>query len=240
MFNSNNIHYRIFFLHCNSIDRSPIEWLDCYHDTPVYVTSGFDLGIDDCIHEYEAGFNNYGQCDRFDETIVSGWWERHRQSLASRQLFTYSKGLGWSFSAWKIFGEDDDGSIDTPAKLLCLRNVAAAGLMPTSLASTNTNDDEFNLGAACLNGPKSDFIMGDETFAPTPGPHDCGNGWWNGDTLQCDYWVPPPEISPPIDIDHYISMAKAAAAGAITSAVVAWVVAKMKARAREVAYQALP
>ena len=137
-----------------------------------------------------------------------------------------------------MFGEDDNsGSIDTPSKLLCLRDVAAAGLLP-SLTTTST--DDIDLGLACLNGPKSDFIMGDETFAPTPGPHDCGNGWWNGDTLQCDYWVPPPEIPPPIDIDHYISMAKAAAAGAITSAVVAWVVAKMKARAREVAYQALP
>ena len=85
------------------IDRSPIELLDCYRDMPVYVTKGFDLAIDDCINQDSEDFKDYGQCDRFDETVGSGWWERHRQSLADRQLFAYLKGLGWTFSGWKLY-----------------------------------------------------------------------------------------------------------------------------------------
>lgn len=177
--------------------RSPIEWLKCYRDMPVYVSSGFDLAIDDCHQSGEKGFMDYGQCNRFDETIHSGWWERHRQSLALRQLFSYSLGIGWSFTAWKMYddigGSDDKSAniIDVPAKLLCLRDVVDAGLMP-SLKTVRKS------GMACLNGPKDDFAMGDETVAPTPSPPpDCGNGWWNSTTLQCDYWVPPPPTPPP-------------------------------------------
>ena len=164
---------------------------------PVYVSSGFDLAIDDCYLSSEKGFMDYGQCNRFDETIHSGWWERHRQSLASRQLFSYSLGVGWSFTAWKMYddssgaADSDKSIIDVPAKLLCLRDVVDAGLMP-SLKSLRKS------GMACLNGPKDDFAMGDETLAPTPSPPpDCGNGWWNSTTLQCDYWVPPPPTPPP-------------------------------------------
>ena len=43
------------------IDRSPIEWLECYRDMPVYVTGGFDLAIDNCIDQEEKGFKDYGQ-----------------------------------------------------------------------------------------------------------------------------------------------------------------------------------
>lgn len=224
------LFYAFTFL---SIDRSPIEWLECYHGTPVFVTSGFDLGIDNCNHQDEEDFQDYGQCDRFNETIASGWWTRHRQSLAARQLFTYSKGLGWSFSAWKLFGEEEpDGSIDTPSKLLCLKDVAAAGLMP-SFTSTNASEIDY----ACLNGPKADFIMGDETFAPTPGPHDCGNGWWNDNTLQCDYWVPPPP-APPTPTD-YTTLTKGAAGGAIGALLLTWAVKTMTGR-RNDEYQTLP
>ena len=66
-----------------------------HKDMPVYITSGFDLAVDNCIQKDDANFQDYGQCDRFDETIGSGWWMRHRQSLASRKLYTYSKGLGF-------------------------------------------------------------------------------------------------------------------------------------------------
>ena len=229
----------LFYSLLPSINRSPIEWLDCYHNTPVFVSTGFDLGIDDCIHQDEDNFNDYGQCDRFNETIASEWWERHRQSLASRQLFTYSKGLGWSFSAWKLFGVADDNtsggdSIDSPAKLLCLRDVAAAGLLPP-LETTAT--DAIELSLACLNVPKSDFIMGDETFAPTPGPLDCGNGWWNDNTLQCDYWIPPPP-APPAPID-YTTLMKGAAGGAIGALLLLWLVKKVTGRRYE-EYQTLP
>ena len=72
----------------------------------------------------------------------------------------------WTFSGWKLYGEESDGEIDDPAKLLCLRDVAAAGLIPELSTTSNSSA----MGAACLNGPKPDFIMGDATYAPTPGP----------------------------------------------------------------------
>ena len=216
------------------INRSPIEWLDCYRDMPVYVTSGFDLAIDDCVNQDDKDFKDYGQCDRFDETIASGWWERHRSSLASRQLFTYSKGLGWSFSAWKLWEEDTDGLensvMNTPAKLLCLRDVAEAGLIELSSMSNSSE-----LGMACLNGPQADFVMGDNTYAPTPGPHDCGNGWWNDTTLQCDYWIPPPPAPKPTD---YPALLKGAAGGAAVALLASWLVKKMSGR--NAGYQTLP
>lgn len=218
------------------IDRSPIEFLDCYKDMPVYVTSGFDLAIDDCINQDDEDFKDYGQCDRFSDTISSGWWDRHRLSLSSRQLFAYSQGLGWSFSAWKLYGEDTDGVkngvLNTPAKLLCLSDVAAAGLMPGLDITSNSSA----LGAACLNGPLVDFIMGDDTFAPTPAPVDCGEGWWNAQTLQCDYWVPPPPApKPPMDKTTLVT---GAVAGAVVALLLSWVVKKMSGRNE--GYQTLP
>lgn len=201
---------------------------------PVYVTSGFDLSIDDCVNQDDKDFKDYGQCDRFDETIASGWWERHRSSLASRQLFTYSKGLGWSFSAWKLWEEDTDGLensvMNTPAKLLCLRDVAEAGLIELSSMSNSSE-----LGMACLNGPQADFVMGDDTYAPTPGPHDCGNGWWNDTTLQCDYWIPPPPAPKPTD---YPALLKGAAGGAVVALLASWLVKKMSGG--NDGYQTLP
>jgi len=209
------------------IDRSPIEWLSCYQDMPVYVTSGFDLAIDDCISQNEEDFKDYGQCGRFDETTDSGWWKRHRQSLAGRQLFTYSttKGLGWSFSAWKLYGDDGSGDI-THAKLKCLRDVAAAGLLPPM-------EDTNELGTFCLNGPANDFAMGDETFAPTPAPVDCGFGWWNETIGDCSYWIPPPptpaptkESCPSCKGGGAREMSLAAVAGAVVALVLNLVVKK--------------
>eukprot|EP00986_Skeletonema_menzelii_P004921 scaffold1723_cov144-Skeletonema_menzelii.AAC.3 len=207
------------------IDRSPIEWLSCYQDMPVYVTSGFDLAIDDCINRDNEGFKDYGQCGRFDETTDSGWWKRHRQSLAGRQLFTYSKGLGWSFSAWKLYGDHGSGDM-TPAKLMCLRDVAAAGLLPPM-------EDTNELGSFCLNGPANDFTMGDETYAPTPAPVDCGNGWWNETIGDCSYWIPPPptaaptkETCPSCKGAGAKEMSVAAAAGAVAALVLNLVMKK--------------
>jgi hypothetical protein len=227
-----------------SMDRSPIEWLECYRGMPVYVT-GFDLSVDDCHLADDVNFMDYGQCDRFNETIHSGWWERHRASLASRQLFAYSLGLGWSFSAWKLYGDDegDDrrvgGStmIDSPSRLLCLRDVVEAGLMPSSLVDAND-------GAACLNGPRDDFAMGDMTFSPTGSPPpDCGYGWWNTTTSQCDYWIPPPPTpaptipTPPVD---YTTMAMGAAGGAFATLALSWATRKMTGGGRTGGYSPLP
>lgn len=214
------------------IDRSPIEWMDCYRDTPVYISSGFDLGVDNCINKDDPDFKDYGQCDRFDETIGSGWWERHRESLASRKLFTYSKGLGFSYSAWKIYDDDNSGVLDSPAKLLCLKDVAAAGLLPSLKESTKS------AAMSCLNGPQADFALGDATLAPSEAPPpDCGYGWWNSTTKQCDYWIPPAPTPMPTDKPTMpcpsceekssVSLAGSAAAGAVVALVLNVVGRKM-------------
>jgi hypothetical protein len=171
--------------------RSPLEFGACFQSMPIFVGSGFDLSIDDCVNkDIVSSFKDYGQCDRFDESINSGWWARHRASFAGRQVYAYERGLGWSFAAWKLYGEHHVGMIDTPAKLLSLKDVAEAGLFPSL-------DESIPAQEACLNPPDIDFALGDATLAPTAGPPpDCGNGWWNATTTKCDYWIPPPEPTP--------------------------------------------
>jgi hypothetical protein len=182
------------------ISRAPIEYSECYQGMPVMIANGFDLAIDDChMQDISKKFKDYGQCGRFNETIGSNWWKNHRFSLASRQLFAYEQGKGWSFSTWKLYGTDpsEAGILDVPAKLLALKEVAAAGLMPSlfDLEQPITyplSGKSSPVGLACLNGPVADFGLGDATLAPTPAPPpDCGNGWWNFSTEKCDYWIPP-------------------------------------------------
>lgn len=178
------------------IQRAPLEFASCYRDLPVLVSSGFDLSIDDCIRQNEPNFADFGQCKRFNETVSSPWWAAHRQSFAARQIYAFERGMGWSFATWKLLGSEGDaevsGELATPAQLLSLQDVVAAGLFPT------LNDDS-SLGEACLNPPENDFVLGDDTLAPTPGPPpDCGNGWWNYTTSKCDYWIPPPKPTCPV------------------------------------------
>lgn len=191
--NSQEDRSKLFYHEATAcIARSPLEYASCFKKTPIFVSSGFDLAIDDCIFKNtESNFKDYGQCGRFDETTSSGWWHRHRQSLAARQLFAFEQGLGWSFAAWKLYGEEAKaGVIDEPAKLMSLKDVAAAGLFPDLTKAVPAH-------SACLNPPESDFVLGDDTVAPTMGPPpDCGNGWWNSTTSQCDYWIPPPDPTP--------------------------------------------
>lgn len=204
------------------ISRSPIEFAICYKQVPVLISSGFDLAIDDCVNKGAKTFSDFGQCDRFDETIDSDWWHRHRKSFAARQVFAYERGLGWSFAAWKLHSEQGStDAIDSPAKLLSLKDVAAAGLMP-SLKKDSV------AALACLNGPEPDFILGDDTLAPTPGPPpDCGNGWWNFTTSQCDYWIPPPPPKcEPVPTSHK-ALGLAAAGGAAVTIVIGAVVLKL-------------
>jgi hypothetical protein len=176
------------------IGRSPLEFATCWKRVPVFVAKGFDLTIDNCVHKHDSAFTfvDYGQCGRFDETVGSGWWARHRKSFATRQIFSYEHGLGWSFAAWKLHG-DSGSAVDTPASLLALKNVAAAGLLPS--LDGDARDDVIQ---ACLNGPEADFALGDKTLAPTMGPPpDCpNNGWWSYEKQACDYWVPPPTDAP--------------------------------------------
>lgn len=167
--------------------RSPLEFSACFQELPLFVSTGFDLSIDDCVNQgIKSTFKDYGQCGRFEESIESNWWFDHRASLCARQLHAYERGLGWSFAAWKLYGLDSkDNLIDHPAQLLALKDVAKAGLLP-DLSDTIPAQD------ACLNPPANDFVLGDDTLSPTMGPPpDCGNGWWNITTEKCDYWIPP-------------------------------------------------
>jgi len=230
------------------IDRTPIEWLNCYQDMPVYVSSGFDLAIDDCIYQDDEDFKDYGQCDRFKETLTSGWWEHHRRSLASRQLFAYSKGIGWSFSGWKLIGDKKGGKergIKTPANLLCLRDVAAAGLMPPL-------DSTSEVELSCLNGPVADFMMGDETYAPTPMPIDCESlgGWWDESIGNCAYWIPPEPTMSPTDKPTMpcpscdglstSTMIMVSAGGAVVALLLQWLYQKVIGGRNGGRYQSLP
>ena len=179
------------------LKRTPLDYVTCYNNgLPVFVSNGFDLAIDDChLKDVSTSFQNYGQCGRLSETIHSPWWNRHRQAFAAKQMTAYeSGGIGWSFATWKVFrvGVDKAGVIDRAAKLLSLRDVYTRGWFPTiDVNATGAETKELSL--ACLNPPANDFVLGDETLAPTAGPPpDCGNGWWNATTKQCDYWVPPP------------------------------------------------
>ena len=177
------------------IKRSPLEFASCYRNLPVLVSSGFDLSIDNCVRQNEPDFPNYGQCDRFNETVASPWWAAHRESFAARQVYSFERGMGWSFATWKLLSSESDvestGELSSPAQLLSLQDVAAAGLFPS------LNDDSSN-GQACLNPPENDFILGDDRLSPTQGPPpDCGDGRWNYTTSQCDFWVPPPTPSCP-------------------------------------------
>lgn len=166
--------------------RSPMEFSSCFGNLPLFLASGFDLSIDDCVNSSLPGFADYGQCERFDETTDSPFWERHRSSLAARQVFAYEQGMGWSFSAWKLYDNNKVGTMDKFEKLLALQDVMEAGLFPKLDGSPVVATD------ACLNPPAVDFILGDDTLAPSMGPPpDCGNGWWNPSTSQCDYWIPP-------------------------------------------------
>ena len=181
--------------------RSPIEHSLCFgNKLPIFWSSGFDLSIDDCAnkHKNRSSFKDYGQCDRFEETVDSGWWQRHRASFAARQLFAAERGLGWSFAAWKTqtIAKNSDGvmDLDDPSKLLSLREVAKGGLFPdltigSSSGSTSTSTSTtsvFPAQMACLNPPQNDFVLGDDTLAPTMAPPpDCGNGWYNSTTSQC-------------------------------------------------------
>jgi hypothetical protein len=162
--------------------RSLLEYGKCFRGIPIFWSSGFDLSIDDCINKNLKGthFKDYGQCDRFDETTESGWWLSHRSSFAARQLYAAEQGLGWSFATWKLLNNDSVGVIDRPEKLLALQDVVEAGMFP-ELTGIKIPAQE-----ACLNPPVNDFVLGDDTLAPSTGPPpDCGNGWWNFEAEKC-------------------------------------------------------
>eukprot|EP00545_Synedropsis_sp_CCMP1620_P013659 CAMPEP_0119016376 /NCGR_PEP_ID=MMETSP1176-20130426/12465_1 /TAXON_ID=265551 /ORGANISM="Synedropsis recta cf, Strain CCMP1620" /LENGTH=595 /DNA_ID=CAMNT_0006969753 /DNA_START=12 /DNA_END=1799 /DNA_ORIENTATION=- len=165
--------------------RSLVDYVECTANMPVFIGTGFDLAIDDCINaDNDQLFKDYGQCGRLEERMTSEWWKVHRQSFAVRQLSQYETGMGWSFAAWKLF--NSDGLLDTPASLLSLKDVSAAGLMPSF------TDTEAAIPLACLNPPLPDFGLGDDTVSPSLAPPPaCDGGWWDFDEEECAYWEPP-------------------------------------------------
>lgn len=173
--------------------RAPIEYAACYRDMPAYMTSGFDVSIDDCVNADNAAiFTDYGQCGRIAEIVDSPWWFAHRSSLLARQMTTFETGLGWTYPAWKLFGDNKEstGILDSPAKLKSLKDVAAAGLFPSLHKPLKL--------PACLNPPLADFILGDDTVAPTAAPPPaCDGGWWDPKKGKCAYWIPPPPTAAP-------------------------------------------
>ena len=184
--------------------RSPIEYIQCYKGFPVFVSNGFDIGIDDCIFSDTAMYKDYGQCNRFNETVDSDWWNNHRSSFLKRQLFAYdhSAQLGWSYSAWKVSNDVSSTAgrgaevLDHPSKLYGLSHIAKAGLFTSLVESSSASTKLLERGGACLNPPSIDFVLGDDTLSPTLSPPpDCGDGWWNYTTENCTYWIPPPEPS---------------------------------------------
>mmetsp|Transcript_27775 Transcript_27775/g.67591 ORF Transcript_27775/g.67591 Transcript_27775/m.67591 type:complete len:567 (-) Transcript_27775:88-1788(-) len=215
--------------------RSSMEFASCFGNLPLFMSSGFDLSIDDCIASSLPGFSDYGQCDRFDETADSGFWESHRSSFAARQVFAYEQGMGWSFAAWKLYDNDKVGTMDKVEKLLSLQDVMEAGLFPKL-------DGPVIATKACLNPPKPDFVLGDDTLAPSMGPPpDCGNGWWNLETSQCDYWIPPtPAPTEPCPECSEASAAGSALVGAILGgAIVGGIVWKLFGNKRD-DYETIP
>lgn len=146
----------------------------------------------------------------------------------------------------KLYGDDSSGVVDTPAKLLSLKDVAAAGLFPKLHDKTHVK--------ACLNPPESDFVLGDDTLAPTPGPPpDCGNGWWNYSINNCTYWVPPPTEPPaPINLtalnitlpscpeEGGSSALQAGGIGVIVGVVVAFIGGKLFGNNRRQGYSEIP
>jgi len=162
--------------------RSPIDYLSC--QAPVIVSAGLDAASDDCALAGSDGFHDVGQCDRFNETVLSPWWHRTRVDWLQRQSATYEHASGYTYAAWKLYDNTAD-ELEHPAQLLALSDLEAADLIDT------------HNPLACLNPPVADFALGDETVAPTAGPPpDCGNGWWNYSINNCTYWVPPATDAP--------------------------------------------
>ncbi|KAL7548974.1 hypothetical protein ACHAWF_012240 [Thalassiosira exigua] len=125
-------------------------------------------------------------------------------------LFAYTRGLGFSFSGcWKLYRADSDatttaGRNDAPTNLLCLRDVAMAGLLP-------------DLSDATLSWATR------RTYTPTPGPLDYGNGWWNNMAKVCDYWTQPKKTT----YEMLIIGAMGGAAGALF---LNWLLTEMRLR----------
>jgi hypothetical protein len=238
------------------LSRSAIEYSACYRNVPAFVFNGFNLAIDNCIDKESVDFVDYGQCGRFNETIESDWWHRHRKSFAERQLASFETGVGWTFDAWKLYKEDPRtvDVIDQPAKLWTLKNVAAAGLLPSL-----TDPAPGQLG--CLIPPINDVALGDDTLAPTAGPPPaCDGGWWSEEKGKCDYWIPPtpcPTSAPFPECDGgYYSMdskeceycpkpltagaqARAATGGAVAAIILGAIVVKFMGR-RRAGYSEVP
>lgn len=132
--------------------KAPLHFTTC---TKAPVLAGaFSLAIDDCLDMK----SDFGQCTNLEERLTSPWWHRHTLSLAMRQIQTFERELGWSFSYWKL---DEVTEASNPAALYWSFSMAIrAGIIDMYSIAQGTN-------AACNHAPAADFFMGDATYYPT-------------------------------------------------------------------------
>jgi hypothetical protein len=150
--------------------KTDLDFLACRRGAPALVTSGFVLAVDDCAWPSDLRRGDFGQCDNLAARDVSGWWQRHTQSLAAKKVSTYERGgVGWSFAAWKL-SEAQATSIGPYAtSAWSLKGAAAAGLFPMlDLSASSSSWQEPAEG--CLVPTVPDFVMGDATYAPSAEP----------------------------------------------------------------------
>jgi len=57
------------------IHRSHIDFAQCYHGLPFFVSNGLDASIDNCFLRdlVDQNFQDYAQCNNFEATTYSPW-----------------------------------------------------------------------------------------------------------------------------------------------------------------------
>jgi len=137
--------------------KAPLHFTTCTK-APTFVGE-LSLAIDNCLPLVDKDFKDFGQCDRLASRHSSPWWQRHSRSFAMRQLGTYERELGWAFAAYKL---DSQAMAHPSAAYWSFEEAVAQGLIDLS----STED-------ACAHYPAADYILGDDTVAPSPQP-----SWW--------------------------------------------------------------
>jgi len=145
--------------------KAPLHFSTCQR-LPTFVGE-FSLATENCLPNVDTKFKNYGQCDRIGERKDSPWWQRHTKSFAMRQIDTYERELGWAFWSFKLDAVAEAAS--PSAVYWSFRMAVMQGLIDVASKS----NPYAPVPDACLHSPIPDYILGDDTYAPTPVP-----SWW--------------------------------------------------------------